>query len=64
MIVVDSFGLHSTITTLHEGRDYRLRPTVSHLRDSHESGEIDSIQWVPGKESIANALVKINAEMI
>ena len=36
-VTVDSLGLYSTITTLHKGRDYRLRPTVARLRDSFES---------------------------
>ena len=60
VLTVDSFGLHSTITTLHEGRDYRLRPTVARLRDSLDSGEIAVMQWVPGKTNLADALTKIN----
>ena len=34
VLTVESCGLYATITTLHEGKDYRLRPTVSGLRDS------------------------------
>ena len=48
-LTVDSNGLYSTITTLHEGSDYRLRPTVSRIRDSFENREINVIQWIPGK---------------
>ncbi len=44
VLTVDSLGLHATITTAHEGKDYRLRPTVARLRDSVESGEISVIQ--------------------
>ena len=40
VLAVDSLALHSTITTLHEGADYRLRPIVSRLRGSFENGEI------------------------
>lgn len=35
-LIVDSMGLYGTITTLREGRDYRLRPTVARLRDCYE----------------------------
>ena len=62
VITVDSFGLYSTITTLHEGRDYRLRPTVARLRDSFESKEISVFQWIPGNVNIADALTKINPD--
>ena len=61
-ITVDSFGLYSTITTLHEGRDYRLRPTVARLRDSFESREITALQWVPGSVNLADSLTKINPD--
>ena len=61
-LTVDSFGLYSTITTLHEGRDYRLRPTVQRLRDSFESREIGALQWVPGNLNLADALTKINVD--
>ena len=33
VLMVDSNGLYSTLTTLREGSDYRLRPTVARLRD-------------------------------
>ncbi len=38
VLTVDSLGLYSTITTLHEGKDYRLRPTVARLRDHSKRG--------------------------
>ena len=59
-IVLDSLGLHATITTLHEGKDYRLRPTVARIRDSYESKEINEIIWIPGTKNIADALTKRN----
>ena len=54
-MVVDSFGLYSTITTLHEGRDYLLRPTVSRIRDSFESGELNYLHWIP--ESLTSRML-------
>ena len=62
-LIVDSHGLYSTITTLREGADYRLRPTVSRLRDSFENGEISTMQWIPGTENLADALTKRNIVM-
>lgn len=55
---VDSKGLFETATTLHEGRDYRLRQTVQRIRDSFESREIDVIRWIQGTVNIADALTK------
>ncbi len=58
---VDSKSLFDTITTLHEGREYRLRQTVQGIRDSFESREMDMLRWVEGKVNIADALTKQNA---
>jgi len=63
VLTLDSLGLHGTITTLHDGKDYRLRPTVTRLRDSFEAGEISVLQWVPGKQNISDALTKRNPAM-
>ena len=60
VLAVDSHGLYSTITTIHEGRDYRLRPTLSQLRDSFESKELSVMQWIAGKKNTADALSKQN----
>ena len=60
---VDSNGLYSTITTLHEGSDYRLRPTVQSRRDSFEDGEISVMQWIAGTRNVADALTKRNIVM-
>lgn len=60
VLSVDSNGLYSTITTLHEGHDYRLRPTVARMRDSFESHEISVMQWIPGTKNISDALTKRN----
>lgn len=55
---VDSRGLFDTITTLHNGREYRLRQTVQRIRDGFESGETDAIRWVQSRANIADALTK------
>ena len=60
VLTVDSNGLYSTLTTLREGSDYRLRPTVERLRDSFENREISTIQWVPGTENVSDASTKRN----
>lgn len=60
LIMVDSKALYDTITTLHEGKEYRLRQTVQRLRDSFESREMDVLRWVPGCVNIADALTKRN----
>lgn len=62
-VVVDSKGLFDTLTTLHEGKDYRLRQTVQRIRDSFDSGEMDSLMWVKGKVNIADVLTKHNPVM-
>ena len=63
VLTVDSNGLYSTITTLSEGSDYRLRPTVARLRDSFENREISTMQWIPGADNLADALTKRNVSM-
>lgn len=62
-LIVDSKGLYDTISTLHEGRDYRLKQTVQRIRDSFENQDIDTLKWVQGKCNIADALTKRNPEI-
>jgi len=57
---VDSKALFDTVTTLHEGTDYRLRQTVQRIRDSFECGDLDVLCWIPGNANIADALTKRN----
>jgi hypothetical protein len=57
---VDAKGLYDTITTLHESKDYRLRPTVARLRDSFGAEEIRVLRWIPGPENLADCLTKGN----
>ena len=63
VLTVDSRGLYSTITTLHEGADYRLRSTVARLRDSFENEKIAVMQWIGGQQNPADALTKRNVVM-
>lgn len=60
---VDSKALWDTITTLHDGKEYRLRQTVQRIRNSFESQELDAIRWIPGKDNVADALTKRNVQM-
>lgn len=59
-IMVDSKALFETITTLHQGDDYRLRGTVARMRDLFESQELNSLRWIPGIMNVADALTKRN----
>lgn len=59
-LILDSKALFDTITTLHESREYRLRRTVSRIRHSFESRELDVVRWLPGRENVADALTKRN----
>ena len=59
-LTIDSNALQETITTLREGTEYRLRPTVQRIRDSFEAGELNVIRWIPGTLNVADALTKRN----
>lgn len=59
-INVDSKGLYDTITTLHEGRDYRLHQTVQQIWDSFEEEELNLLWWVQGGANVADALTGRN----
>lgn len=58
--LVDSKGLHKTITRLHLSREYKLRQTVEHIRASFETGEIYGLRWIEGKVNLADALTRNN----
>lgn len=59
-MIVDSKDLFDTITTLHESHEYRLSMTVSRIRHSFESRELDLVRWFTGPENVADALTKRN----
>lgn len=60
---VDSKALWDTITTLHEGRVYRLRSTMQRLRNAFEAKEINIMRWLPDTENVSDALTKQNIAM-
>jgi hypothetical protein len=62
-LTLDSRGTLDTMATLHEGGDFRLRPTICRLRDAFSSGEINIMRWAPGLKNIADALTKRNYAM-
>ena len=59
-LLVDSRYLYDTITTLHEGNDYRLRQTVQRICNSFEASERNCMRWIPGPQNITDALTKRN----
>lgn len=40
---VDSRAFYDTITTFHNGREYRLRQSLERIRDSFENNDIDML---------------------
>lgn len=62
-LIIDSKALFETITTLHQTSDYRLRKTVSRMRDSFESKQLNVVRWIPGPSNFADALTKRNIIM-
>lgn len=56
--LVDSKALFDTITTLHECGEFRLRKTITMIRDSFQSRELDTVTWIPGTLNTADALTK------
>ena len=63
-LYADSKGLFDTVTTLHEGRDYRMRQTVQRIRDSFESQNLNALVWIPGTENNADTLTKRSVELL
>lgn len=59
-LLVDSKALFETLTTIHQTDVYRLRKTVARIRASFESGELESVRWIPGTANYADALTKRN----
>lgn len=62
-LTVDSKSLFQTITTSHQTGDYRLRITVSRIRDSFESRELNIVRWIVGHVNVTDALTKLNSKM-
>lgn len=62
-IFVDSRGMLDTIKIVHEPREYHLRKTVAKMNDGFEAGEMDGINWIDGKNSLADFLTTFNVEL-
>lgn len=58
ILQVDSKGMSDTITTLQNGREYRLLQIVQRIRDSFASGDTDVVRWAHTRASSADALTK------
>lgn len=63
VLKVDSNRSYYTVTTLHEGADYSLRPPVARMRGFFENGEISVFQCVNGIRNRADALTKRDIEI-
>ncbi len=62
VLTVDSLGIYSTITTLHEGKDYRLRQQSLDYGIIRSGGDSD-YTMIAGDSNIADALTKRNTAM-
>lgn len=60
---VDYRGLFDTISTLHDGKEYRLKQIVQRIRDSFEEGDIDILRWIPSGQNMADCLTKRCAQI-
>lgn len=58
LLTVNSNGLYSTITTLHEPSDYRERPTVTGILGTFEKAEVATPQWFFGRKNVFSAVTK------
>lgn len=59
---VDLRGLFETITTLHEGRKYRLSRTVKRLSDQLESRDLDIFNLVTSSADLVEVFTKRRPE--
>jgi hypothetical protein len=60
IILVDSNSLYTTLQTLHQNKDFRLRKVVTRIRDTYEERVICDLRWIPGKLNLADCLTKRN----
>lgn len=51
-------GIFDKISTLQNGKEYRLRKTVKRIRYIFESCKIDVIRWIRTAKNIADGLAK------
>jgi hypothetical protein len=53
-LLVDSKGLYSYISTLSNNKEYLLRRTVARIRESFDSGDLDTLRWIRGGLNLAD----------
>lgn len=58
-----SKALFDTITQFHDSEEYRLPPTVTTIRNSFESGDLDMLIWVAGVGNIYESLANVNIRL-
>lgn len=58
--MVDSKSLFEAITILKNPENYRLRKVVARMRDSFETAELESIDWIFEPFNYADVLMKRN----
>ena len=59
----DSNQLAQQIKSTKQPVDMRMRLDIAGIRESVNTGEIDSITWIPTKEMLADPLTKKNADI-
>lgn len=57
-VFVDSKTLFNVVARHGDTREKRLQIDINSLRESHTSGEMRHIYWIPGSQNIADALTK------
>lgn len=55
---IDITGFFSTITTFHEGHEYRKRQTFQSILNLFECGNSNVLIWIPGTDNISILLTK------
>lgn len=63
-LLVDSKGLYTCITTLSDQREYRLRRTVTRIRESFDSQELDVLRWIAGLLNLVDGSTKWNPQTL
>ena len=59
---VDSNQLFQQITSTKQSVDMRMRLDIAGIRETVRTGEVQSIQWIPTRDMLADCLTKKNAD--
>lgn len=63
-IVVDSMGVHRTVSLQENLHDFAMVPDVHVLRMDYESGLVATMSWMPGKKIPRDAITKPLSEKL